>query len=141
MLRAHLECEVAVNADHTHRIRVHNLHLAARFGERANGEERRMRELGAILGDIRHSGHAPHLLLGDFNAVAPGDVVAASDFFARLDGKPGQLGGGVAQICRLRARPFDPRLFARALGLETPHPRVGGAHFGGRKVQAAIGID
>src|SRR5438309_39734 len=84
MLRAHLECEVAVNADHTHRIRVHNLHLAARFGERANGEERRMRELGAILGDIRHSGHAPHLLLGDFNAVAPGDVVAASDFFARL---------------------------------------------------------
>jgi endonuclease/exonuclease/phosphatase family metal-dependent hydrolase len=83
MLRAHLECEVAVG-DHTHRIRVHNLHLAARFGERANGEERRMRELGAILGDIRRSGNAPHLLLGDFNAVAPGDVVAARDFFARL---------------------------------------------------------
>lgn len=85
MLRAHLECEVETGARALPRIRVHCVHLAARFGERANGEERRMRELHTILEDVRRAGgHTPHLLLGDFNALAPGDTVAATRFFERL---------------------------------------------------------
>ncbi len=48
---------------------------------------------------------------------------------------------GMAQIFGLRTRFFDPRLFARALGLETAQAGKGGAHFGGFTVQAAVGID
>lgn len=84
MLRTHLECEVETGVAAMPRVRVHCVHLAARFGERANGEARRMRELRAILGDIARSGRTPHLLAGDFNALAPGDTVAASAFFTRM---------------------------------------------------------
>lgn len=85
MMRTHLECEVATGSAAMPHLRVHCVHLAARFGERANGEQRRMREVRAILGDIERSGRrTPHVLLGDFNAVAPGDIVAASGFFERM---------------------------------------------------------
>jgi endonuclease/exonuclease/phosphatase family metal-dependent hydrolase len=84
MLRAHLECEVAVGAPGLPRLRVHCIHLAARFGEKNKGEARRLRELEAILGDVERSGGAPHLLLGDFNTIAPGETVAASAFFTRM---------------------------------------------------------
>ncbi len=47
----------------------------------------------------------------------------------------------MAKIVGLRARLFNLRLLARALGLETPHPGIGGTHFGGGKVQTAKGID
>jgi len=84
MLRAHLECEVAVQAPGLPRLRIHCIHLAARFGEKNKGEARRMRELEAILGDIARSGAAPHLLLGDFNSLAPGETVAATAFLTRM---------------------------------------------------------
>ena len=84
MLRTHLECEIETGVAAMPRVRVHCVHLAARFGERANGEARRMRELRAILGDIGRSGRTPHLIAGDFNALAPGDTVAASAFFTRM---------------------------------------------------------
>jgi len=84
MLRAHLECEVAVQAPGLPRLRIHCIHLAARFGEKNQGEARRLRELDAILGDIARSGDTPHLLLGDFNTVAPGETVAATAFFTRM---------------------------------------------------------
>lgn len=84
MLRAHLECEVAVNAPGLPKLRIHCLHLAARFGEKNKGEARRLRELDAILGDIARSGATPHLLLGDFNSLAPGETVAATAFFTRM---------------------------------------------------------
>src|SRR5690348_6743113 len=51
MLRAHLECELAVQAPGLPRVRIHCIHLAARFGEKNQGEARRLRELEAILGD------------------------------------------------------------------------------------------
>jgi len=84
MLRAHLECEIDTGSSRLPRVRLHCVHLAARFGERANGEVRRMRELGAIMADIERAPNVPHLMLGDFNAVAPGDVVAASAFLERM---------------------------------------------------------
>ena len=84
MLRAHLECEVALQAPGLPRLRLHCIHLAARFGEKNKGEARRLRELEAILGDIERSGDTPHLLLGDFNTLAPGETVAATAFFTRM---------------------------------------------------------
>jgi endonuclease/exonuclease/phosphatase family metal-dependent hydrolase len=84
MLRGHLECEVATASPSLPRMRIHCLHLAARFGERANGEVRRMAEIGAVLDDVANGRHLPHLITGDFNAIAPGDTVAASAFLARL---------------------------------------------------------
>jgi len=84
MLRAHLVCEVEVQAPGLRRLRIHNVHLAARFGEKNKGEARRLRELEAILGDIERSGPTPHLVLGDFNSLAPGETVAATAFFTRM---------------------------------------------------------
>jgi len=84
MLRAHLECEIAVGVPGLPRLRIHCIHLAARFAEKNKGEARRLRELEAILGDIERSGSVPHLLLGDFNTLAPGETVAATAFFTRM---------------------------------------------------------
>ena len=82
MLRSHLEGDV--EAGSLGRLRIHVVHLAARFGERANGEARRMRELEAILGDISRDGDVPHVIVGDFNALAPGDHVEATLFLRRM---------------------------------------------------------
>ena len=83
MLRSHLECEIAVDGAQP-TVRIHCLHLAARFGESANGETRRMREMSAVLGGIDEAPPGPHLILGDFNALAPGDGVRATLFFRRM---------------------------------------------------------
>ncbi len=84
MLRAHLVCELDVQAPGLSKLRIHNVHLAARFGEKNKGEARRLRELEAILGDVGRSGPTPHLVLGDFNSLAPGETVAATAFFTRM---------------------------------------------------------
>ena len=84
MLRSHLYAEVETGGKAIPSIGVHCLHLAARFGERAKGEARRMRELTAILDDIDHERRQPHMLIGDFNALSPGDPVAATRFFRRM---------------------------------------------------------
>lgn len=41
----------------------------------ARGEEQRVREVETILGVLRAQGDRPHLLCGDFNALAPGDTL------------------------------------------------------------------
>lgn len=84
MLRAHLACELRLGGRVLPQVRIHVVHLAARFGERNNGEARRMREMARVLDDIEGWPQAPHLIVGDFNAVAPGDQVAATAFFARM---------------------------------------------------------
>lgn len=48
-----------------------HLHAAATIG----GERRRMREMIAILDSIGSSTHEPHVIFGDYNALAPGDTV------------------------------------------------------------------
>jgi endonuclease/exonuclease/phosphatase family metal-dependent hydrolase len=85
MLRGHLHCEVETGSSETPVISVHCVHLAARFGERANGEVRRMRELTAVLGDIERLPPLPHLLVGDFNSLSPGDGLEATRFFRRYN--------------------------------------------------------
>jgi endonuclease/exonuclease/phosphatase family metal-dependent hydrolase len=85
MLRSHLRCDVETGWSDMPFIGVHCLHLAARFGERAKGEARRMRELTLVLDQIAREPHLPHVLIGDFNSIAPGDGVAAPRFFRRLN--------------------------------------------------------
>jgi len=84
MLRSHLECEVGTRIRGIPRVRIHCLHLAARFGERTHGEVRRMGEIQSVLHDIGRFREMPHLITGDLNAIAPGDTVAASAFLARM---------------------------------------------------------
>jgi endonuclease/exonuclease/phosphatase family metal-dependent hydrolase len=85
MLRSHLEVEVRPASRALPALGVHVVHLAARFGERGHGEARRMRELGSALADIAAApDRVPHLLLGDLNAIAPGDTVEATTFLARM---------------------------------------------------------
>jgi exodeoxyribonuclease III len=128
MLRSHLHCEVETGGSSVPIIGIHCVHLAARFGERAKGEARRMRELTAVLSGIADEPPLPHLLLGDFNALSPGDGVAATSFFRRYnalrraglivereDGYMGPKARGAgaddAELdARWRAAGVDPRL-------------------------------
>jgi endonuclease/exonuclease/phosphatase family metal-dependent hydrolase len=84
MLRSHLEVEVESVVGGGDTVGIHCVHLAARFGERANGEARRIREINAVLSDIGRRRHVPHIITGDFNALAPGDPVAATAFLRRM---------------------------------------------------------
>ena len=97
MLRSHLEVTVAPGRGDP--LRLHVVHLAARFGERAKGEARRMEELEHVLADIRREPPVPHLVVGDFNSLSPGDHLEATAFFRRMNAlrKAGLLvrqGGG-----------------------------------------------
>lgn len=84
MLRSHLVVEVEPGSRRLPTVRLHVVHLAARFGERNNGEVRRMREVGHVLRDIAALPPAPHVILGDFNAIAPSDNVEVTAFFSRM---------------------------------------------------------
>jgi endonuclease/exonuclease/phosphatase family metal-dependent hydrolase len=84
MLRSHLETVLETGGTDIPELHLHSAHLAARFGERKKGEERRRRELDALLGDLADSAEVPHLIAGDFNALAPGDHLEATAFFARM---------------------------------------------------------
>jgi endonuclease/exonuclease/phosphatase family metal-dependent hydrolase len=85
MLRGHLHCEIDTGSPAVPVLGVHCVHLAARFGERANGELRRMREVTAILADIERLPRHEHLLLGDFNSLSPGDGLEATKFFRKYN--------------------------------------------------------
>jgi len=84
MLRSHLEAVLSTGGSVVPELHLHSVHLAARFGERKKGEERRRRELDALLSDLADAGGAPHLIAGDLNSLAPGDHVEATAFFARM---------------------------------------------------------
>jgi len=122
MLRSHLE--VTVRPREGDRLRFHVVHLAARFGERAKGEARRLRELEAVLHDIAGEPRLPHLILGDFNSLSPGDHLEATRFFRRMnelrrarllvrqaDGWMGPTAGAEEALdARWLAQGIDPRL-------------------------------
>lgn len=85
MLRSHLHCDIETGGHELPLVGVHCLHLAARFGDRNKGEARRIREIGAVLTDIADEPARPHLLIGDFNALSPGDDILATSFFRRMN--------------------------------------------------------
>jgi endonuclease/exonuclease/phosphatase family metal-dependent hydrolase len=84
MLRSHLETVLTTGGAHVPELHLHSVHLAARFGERKKGEERRRRELDALLSDLADAAGVHHLIAGDFNSLAPGDHLEATAFFARM---------------------------------------------------------
>jgi endonuclease/exonuclease/phosphatase family metal-dependent hydrolase len=84
MLRSHLETVLTTGGSHIPELHLHSVHLAARFGERKKGEERRRRELDALLGDLADATGTAHLIAGDLNSLAPGDHLEATAFFARM---------------------------------------------------------
>lgn len=67
-----LEIELASGA------RVFGLHLKARFSKWS--EARRVREIGALLDSIKDHQEGFHLLCGDFNTLAPDEVLDTSHF-------------------------------------------------------------
>jgi endonuclease/exonuclease/phosphatase family metal-dependent hydrolase len=64
---------------------LHTVHLTAAFHRRGRAEPERVRELAAVRAHAACRPETPHLVLGDFNAVAPGDRVKATDFFAQIN--------------------------------------------------------
>jgi exodeoxyribonuclease-3 len=58
--------------------RIFGLHLSARFSKWS--EARRVREIGALLESIKQHEHGFHVLCGDFNTLAPGEILDASHF-------------------------------------------------------------
>jgi len=58
--------------------RVFGLHLSARFSKWS--ESRRVREIGALLESIKQHQEGFHVLAGDFNTLAPGEILDATRF-------------------------------------------------------------
>jgi endonuclease/exonuclease/phosphatase family metal-dependent hydrolase len=58
--------------------RVFGLHLSAQFSNWS--EARRVREIGALLESIKRHQEGFHVLCGDFNTLAPGEILDASRF-------------------------------------------------------------
>ncbi|HEX7733245.1 MAG TPA: endonuclease/exonuclease/phosphatase family protein [Ktedonobacteraceae bacterium] len=58
-------------------------HLVAEFSRGRGGDSLRRKEVQAIL-DVLHAHHEPHVLLGDFNALAPGDQLRVSRLLSYL---------------------------------------------------------
>ncbi|HUY96026.1 MAG TPA: endonuclease/exonuclease/phosphatase family protein [Verrucomicrobiae bacterium] len=84
-LRNSLELTVAVPAGASiSHLRLHTVHLPAAFQRRGRGEAERVRELRAVQEHAARAPATPHLIVGDCNALAPGDPVAASAFFERI---------------------------------------------------------
>ncbi|MBV8301968.1 MAG: endonuclease/exonuclease/phosphatase family protein, partial [Candidatus Dormibacteraeota bacterium] len=130
MLRSHLHCRLDTGSAALPALGVHCVHLAARFGERAKGEARRLRELTAVFGDMRQERSQPHLVVGDFNALSPGDPLAATQFFQRMSAlrRAGVIGtrsdGLVGPINRQDWSPEDVDSAWLAAGID---PRLEGS--------------
>jgi exodeoxyribonuclease-3 len=58
--------------------RVFGLHLSARFSKWS--EARRVREIGALLESIKEHQEGFHVLCGDFNTLAPDEILDTSHF-------------------------------------------------------------
>lgn len=66
------------------RLKVHTVHLTAAFQRRGRGEPDRLRELAAVRRHAARHPRTPHVIMGDFNSLAPGDGIHATDFLALL---------------------------------------------------------
>ncbi len=65
-------------------LRVHTVHLTAAFQRRGRAEPDRVRELAAVREQAAAKPGTRHLILGDFNALTPGESIRAADFLALL---------------------------------------------------------
>ncbi len=70
--------EVCVEEESGEQLIVFIIHLAAAFSDGWAGNAIRMREIREILSILASVGDKPHVLMGDFNSLAPGDSFKAS---------------------------------------------------------------
>lgn len=105
-------------------MRLHTVHLTAAFQRRGRAEPERMRELAVVREQAAFEPRGPHLVLGDFNSVAPGERIRAADFLGQMSEwrragvleEYGVLGPGpaLAGVRRPRSRPAEISEVARA---------------------------
>lgn len=69
--------EVGLQEEHGEKLTVFATHLMAAFARGRGGDSPRRKEVREILHILR-ANHGPHVLIGDFNALAPGDKLKAS---------------------------------------------------------------
>jgi endonuclease/exonuclease/phosphatase family metal-dependent hydrolase len=80
--------EVSLEEANGQQITVFVIHLAASFYQGWAGNHIRKREVREILSILAAKQGTPHLLMGDFNSIAPGDRLQASallDYIVKLD--------------------------------------------------------
>lgn len=82
-LRARSLLEVSLREEHGERLTVFVTHLIAEFSRGRGGDGPRREEVREIL-HIMRTNHGPHVLVGDFNALAPGDTLKASNLLRYL---------------------------------------------------------
>jgi endonuclease/exonuclease/phosphatase family metal-dependent hydrolase len=70
--------EVCIEEEDGSKLTVFVAHLSAAFYQSRGGESQRYREVQEILHLITPKRGTPHLLMGDFNSIAPGDRLKAS---------------------------------------------------------------
>lgn len=76
--------EVGVEEPDGQELTVFVTHLSAAFSHRRGGESIRQREVREHLRIMSEKQGTPHLLMGDFNALAPGDFLKASNLLRYL---------------------------------------------------------
>jgi endonuclease/exonuclease/phosphatase family metal-dependent hydrolase len=118
--RNSLEVTVAApQGSRVEQVRVHTVHLTAAFQRKGRAEPERLRELATVRVQAAAEPAVPHLILGDFNALAPGDRLRAADFLRLLSewrragvleevGGVGQVPSSVAALRRWRRNPSGP---------------------------------
>jgi len=70
--------EVCIEEEDGHELTVFVTHLTAAFYQSRGGDGQRRREVQEILHIMASKKGTPHLVMGDFNAIAPGDRLQAS---------------------------------------------------------------
>ncbi len=78
--------EVCVEEENGKELTVFVTHLSAAFSKRRAGDNIRRREVQEVLHIMAHKRGTPHVLLGDFNSLAPGDTFQASNLLRYLIG-------------------------------------------------------
>jgi endonuclease/exonuclease/phosphatase family metal-dependent hydrolase len=76
--------EVCIEEEVGHKLTVFIAHLSASFYQAGGGDGFRRREVQEILRIMASKRGTPHLLMGDFNAIAPGDRLKASALLGYL---------------------------------------------------------
>ena len=75
--------EATLEEAHGERLTAFVAHLVASFSQGRGNDRTRSREVREILRILRGN-HGPHLVMGDFNALAPGDKLKASNLLGYL---------------------------------------------------------
>ncbi len=76
--------EVCVEEENGKELTVFVTHLSAAFSKRRAGDNIRRREVQEVLHIMAHKRGTSHLLMGDFNSLAPGDAFQASNLLRYL---------------------------------------------------------